>query len=73
MLEINQLMVDVNKLLIEINSKTRETNESLLDHLDSLSTLNAKWLDGELESSMRAATASENEERIAGNTFLRYA
>ena len=67
MLEINQLMVDVNKLLIEINAKTKETNEGLLEHLDGLSTVNAKWLDGELEANMRASSATENEQRITSN------
>ena len=68
MLEINQLMVDVNKRLIEINTKTRETNESLVEYLDEISSLNAKWLDGDLDSSMKASSSSENDSRISENT-----
>jgi hypothetical protein len=68
MLEINQLMVDANKLLIEINLKTRQTNESLVEYLDDLSTLNAKWLDGDLESGMKASTGSDNDARVSENT-----
>ena len=48
--------------------KTKQTNESMVEYLDELSTINAKWLDGELDSSMKAATASENQERISSNT-----
>ena len=56
------------KLLIEINLKTRKTNDSLVEYLDDLSTLNAKWLDGDLESGMKASTGSDNETRVTDNT-----
>ena len=70
MLEINQLMVDVNKLLIEINMRTKETNEGLVEYLDDLSSLNAQWLDGELDSAMKATTSADNDNRISENTAM---
>ena len=68
MMAINKMMVDINKTLIEIDRRIHKSNENLLEYLDELSSMNARWCDGELEQSMKTSTSVENTNRVNNNT-----
>jgi hypothetical protein len=68
MLEINQRMVDINRALIEVNSLMSQANDDLAESINDGADLNARWLDGELEQSMKSATGSTNDARVTENT-----
>jgi Mg2+ and Co2+ transporter CorA len=43
-------------------------NEEVFEAINEVSTNNAKWLDGELEQSMRSSAAGDNDNRVTENT-----
>ncbi len=66
--EICLRMAEVNVIYQSLTGLVTETNEAIVEKVDTMISENANWVDGALSEKMKSSTANSNQQNVASNT-----